>query len=108
MKVVSINTIRVGGREQVEIAVNLRLPSGLPAADILRSVQRPVAGARWEIVDHSEAAEADPRNEDVPALCAGIREQRGRPTLLRQPGTADLNVAVPARECPAAALWPGD
>ena len=108
MKVVSINTIRVGGREQVEIAVNLRLPSRLPAADILRSVQRPVAGARWEIVDHSEAVEVDPRNEVVSALCAGIREQRGRPTLLRKLGTSDLNLAVPAWECPAAAYGPGD
>jgi len=108
MKVVSINTIRDGGREQVEIGVNLRLPSGLPVADILKSVQRPVAGARWEIVDHSEAVEVDPRNEVVSALCAGIREQRGRPTLLRKLGTSDLNLAVPAWECPAAAYGPGD
>src|SRR3989475_3666536 len=108
MKVVSINTIRDGGREQVEIGVNLRLPSGLPVADILKSVQRPVAGARWEIVDHSEAVEVDPRNEVVSALCAGIREQRGRPTLLRKLGTSDLNLAVPAWGCPAAAYGPGD
>ncbi len=108
MKVVSITTIRDGGREQVEIGVNLRLPAGLPVADILRSVERPVPGARWEILDRSEPVEVDSRNEVVSALCAGIREQKGRPTLLRKLGTSDLNLAVPAWGCPSAAYGPGN
>jgi len=41
-------------------------------------------------------------------LCAGIREQGHRPTLLRKLGTSDLNLAVPAWQCPAAAYGPGD
>ena len=66
-----------------------------------------VAG-RTEVVDRSEAVEVDPRNVVVRALCTGIRRAGAQPTLLRKLGTSDMNLAVPAWDCPAAAYGPGD
>ncbi len=108
MKVHSINTIRSGGREQVEIGLNLRLPPGLHDADVTDLVREHAAGVGCEVVDRSDAVEVDPRNEVVRALCTGVRSLGGRPTLVRKLGTSDLNLAAPAWGCPAAAYGPGD
>jgi LysW-gamma-L-lysine carboxypeptidase len=107
MKVHSVHTIRSGSHEQVEIGLNFRLPPGLRTDTILDFLDG-VPDVRYELVDRSDAVEVSPRNEAVRALCAGIRSEGRRPTLLRKLGTSDLNLAEPAWQCPAAAYGPGD
>jgi LysW-gamma-L-lysine carboxypeptidase len=107
MKVSSFHTLLNEGKEHVQIVVNLRLPPGFPAGDVLALLELE-GDVRWDILDRSDAVEVDSKNPVVSALCAGIREQRERPTLLRKLGTSDLNLAAPAWGCPSAAYGPGD
>jgi len=88
--------------------VNLRLPPGVLSDDVIAFLAENGLAGRSEIVDRSEAVEVDPRNVVVRALCAGIRREGAVPTLLRKLGTSDMNLAVPAWDCPAAAYGPGD
>ena len=108
MKVHSIHTVQTGSTEDVEIGVNLRLPPGVTTDDVVAFLAGTGLAGRWEVVDRSEAVEVDPRNVVVRALCAGIRREGAQPTLLRKLGTSDMNLAVPAWGCPAAAYGPGD
>src|SRR6266487_109804 len=108
MKMQSIHTTHMGSKEHVEISLNLRLPTGVGVDEVLAFVERERGAIRCETTDASDAVEVDSRNVVVRALCAGIRKERGRPTLLRKLGTSDLNLAVPAWGCPAAAYGPGD
>jgi [amino group carrier protein]-lysine/ornithine hydrolase len=107
-KVHTIDTRRAGGEEHVEVGVNVRLPPGVRVDEVLAFLQEEGLADRTEVVDRSEAVAVDPRNEVVRALCAGIRRAGSRPTLVRKLGTSDLNLAVPAWGCPAAAYGPGD
>ena len=108
LKVHTIDTRREGSREHVEIGVNLRLPPGVSVNDVLAFLKESGVEGRSQVIDHSEAVEVQTRNDVVRALCAGIRKAGARPTLLRKLGTSDLNLAVPAWGCPAAAYGPGD
>jgi LysW-gamma-L-lysine carboxypeptidase len=108
LKIHSINSVLRGGTDEVEIAVNVRLPPGLPAEDVLTFIEGAEPKVRCEVIDRSQAVEVDPKNEVVRALCAGIRDLGARPTLVRKSGTSDLNVVEPVWSCPAAAYGPGD
>ena len=88
--------------------MNLRLPPGVTVDAVVAFLSEIGLAGRTEIVDRSEAVEVDRRNVVVKALCAAVRHAGARPTLLRKLGTADLNLAVPAWGCPAAAYGPGD
>jgi len=107
-KVHTVQTRREGGREAVEIGVNLRLPPGVTVQEVLEFLEGDGMAGRVDVVDRSEAVEVDRGNTVVRALCAGIRNAGGRPSLIRKLGTSDLNLAVPAWGCPAAAYGPGD
>jgi LysW-gamma-L-lysine carboxypeptidase len=108
MKVHSIHTRREGSAERVEVGVNLRLPPGVRTGDVVAFLTENGLAGGSEVVDRSEAVEVDPRNVVARALCAGIRREGAQPTLLRKLGTSDMNLAVPAWDCPAAAYGPGD
>jgi len=108
MRTRSINTTQEGSAEHVEIGLNLRLPPGVDVDDVLSFIDGNRGAIECETVDASKAIEVDSRNDVVRALCAGIRKQGSRPTLLRKLGTSDLNLASPAWGCPAAAYGPGD
>ena len=108
MKTRSIKTTQEGSVEHVEIGLNLRLPPGIDVDDVLSFIDGNRGAIECETVDASKAIEVDSRNDVVRALCAGIRKQGSRPTLLRKLGTSDLNLAAPAWGCPAAAYGPGD
>ena len=107
-KVHAIQTRRTGGRESVEVGVNLRLPEAVRCAEVLAFLDEAGLKDRYRVVDRSEAVTADRGNAVVRVLLAGIRAQGGRPTLLRKAGTSDMNLAVPVWGCPAAAYGPGD
>src|SRR5207249_5477900 len=108
MKTRSINTTQSGGEEHVEIGLNLRLQPGLDLDEVRSFIECNRGAIRSEMIDASDAIEVGSRNEVVRALCAGIRKEGSRPTLLRKLGTSDLNLAAPAWGCPAAAYGPGD
>jgi len=107
-KVHTINSARSGGKEVVKVGLNVRLPPGVTAAEVLRFFDENGLAGRYKVVDSSEAVEVDTRNDVVRGLLAGIRAVGGRPTLVRKSGTSDMNLAVPAWGCPAAAYGPGD
>ncbi len=96
MKARSINTTEEGSQEHVEIGLNLRLPPGLDVEDVLSFIDENRGTIECKTVDASDAIEVDSRNAVIRALCAGIRKQGSRPTLLRKLGTSDLNLAVPS------------
>ena len=108
MKTQAINTTQIGSVEHAEISLNLRLPPSLGVEDVLSFVEGNRGAIRCDTIDASNAIEVDSRNDVVRGLCAGIRKEGGRPTLLRKLGTSDLNLAAPAWGCPAAAHGPGD
>jgi [amino group carrier protein]-lysine/ornithine hydrolase len=108
LKIDSINTRSREGADQVKIAVNARLPPGLSPDDVLAFIARAGPQLQYDVIDRSQAVEADPKSEVARALCAGIREVGARPTLLRKSGTSDWNVVEPVWSCPAAAYGPGD
>jgi LysW-gamma-L-lysine carboxypeptidase len=107
-KVHTVNTRHAGGKDIVRVGVSLRLPAAVKSEEVLRFLEDGGAAGAYRIVDRSEAVEVDPRNPVARALCAGIRESGGRPTLLRKCGTADLNLVAPAWQCPAAVYGPGN
>lgn len=108
VKVHSIHTARSGSLEEIEIGVNVRVPPGLLTDDVLAFLDRDPTNPDYVVADRSEAVEVDPRNPVVRALCAAIRGEGSRPTLLRKSGTSDLNLAAPAWGCPSATYGPGD
>lgn len=107
MKVDDIQTNRSGGHDRVELGLNFRLPPGFQAGQFLDFADG-LLPESYEVIDRSDAVDVDPRNAVVRALCGGIRAQETRPTLVRKGGTSDLNLAVPAWQCPAGAYGPGD
>src|SRR6266540_2512649 len=64
---------------------------GVDLDDVQSFIDRNRGAVEYETVDASAAIEVDSRNDVVRALCAGIRKQGSRPTLLRKLGTSDLN-----------------
>lgn len=107
-KLHTVQTTRSGGREVVELGVNLRLPPSVRVADVEAFLEENGLEGQYTIADRSEAVEVDRRNAVVRALGAGIAANGGRATLYRKAGTADLNLAVPVWGRPAAAYGPGD
>jgi len=107
-KVHAINSARSGGREVVKVGLNVRLPPAVKSAEVLRFLDENGLAGKHKVVDVSEAVEVDTRNDVVRGLLAGIRAVGGRPTLVRKSGTSDMNLALPAWGCPAAAYGPGD
>lgn len=108
VKVHTIATRRQGDAEVVEVGVNLRLPPAVTTEEVLRFANDTGLAETMEIADRSEAVEVDPRNAVVRSICSEIRRRGGSPTLRRKLGTSDMNLAVPAWGCPAAAYGPGD
>ena len=107
-KVHSITTTRDGGRESVEVGINLRLPERVRVAEIVQFLEENDLAGKYRIPDSSEAVVADRDSPVARALRLAIRRRGGEPKLLRKSGTADMNLAVPVWGCPAAAYGPGD
>jgi len=107
-KVHSIDTRRSGGQEVVNVGVNLRLPPAVSTHEVRDFLDAHGMAGHYEVIDSSEAVECDRKGEVVRALDAGIRSLGGSPTHLRKSGTSDMNLAVPAWRCAAAAYGPGD
>src|SRR6266704_3105660 len=74
MKTPSVNTTEEGSQEHVEIGLNLRLPPGLDAEEVLSFIDENRGTIECKTVDASDAIEVDSRNAVIRALCAGIRK----------------------------------
>ncbi|MFZ0892552.1 MAG: M20/M25/M40 family metallo-hydrolase [Thermoplasmata archaeon] len=109
MKVVQIGTHLRGGRESVDVDLDLRLPLSIRAISIYHeiSVASPPTIALRAVVQ-VDPVEVERRNRVVQLLSAAIRSEGGTPTLYRKAGTSDLNTVLPAWQCPAAVYGPGD
>ncbi len=105
-KVVSIQT---GGddEEWATLTLDLRVPPGRSTAEVLRALPREPGRPTLQILIRIEPIEVDRTNPVVRALEAGIRAERGRPTLWRKSGTSDLNLVAPAWHASGAAYGPG-
>ena len=104
----SINTSAADGNETVDVGVNFRIPPGIRRADVLSELGRLVPSVECRVIDGSEAVDVGRDDIVVRSLCAGIRDEAGNPSVLRKGGSSDMNLAVPAWGCPAAAYGPGD
>lgn len=108
MKVVGLGSERSGDVEVARVTLDLRVPPGRNAAELLRALRahpgHPSIGTRIRI----DPVEVDRTNPVVMGLVEGIRAAGGRPTLWRKGGTSDLNLAVRAWNVPGAAYGPGD
>jgi len=94
--------------EVATVTVDLRLPPGLSTSTVLAELPRGPPAPRLRILARIEATELPRDAAVVAALCRGIRDEGGRPTLWRKGGTSDLNLVVPAWHCGGAAYGPGD
>lgn len=107
-KTVGVETRRRAGEETVRAIVDLRLPPGLSARDVLRALPREPGRPTVHAIIRVDAIEVERTNPVVAALTAGIRAGGGRPTLWRKTGTSDLNLVLPAWRVPGAAYGPGN
>jgi LysW-gamma-L-lysine carboxypeptidase len=107
-KIVSVESTGRAGEETVRVVIDLRIPPGLTAREVRRSL--PAEPGRPEIVERVEVdpIEVDRTNPVVLAISAGIRDAGQRPTLWRKAGTSDLNLVLPTWRVPGAAYGPGD
>ncbi len=108
---VKIDTIRSshdGGKESVEVVVDLRIPPGRTVASVVGSLPPLADGDTLETIASIEPFESGRSDPVVRALVDGIRAHGGRPTLWRKGGTSDLNLVAPAWGIGGAAYGPGD
>lgn len=108
MKVVGLESGRVGGTEVARVSIDVRVPPGMSTDEIERSVPRGAKPFALRVRVRIEPVEVGRTNPVVDGLVAGIRRAGGRPTLWRKGGTSDMNLAVAAWGVPAAAYGPGD
>ncbi len=108
LKVVGMESRRLGGTEVAAVTVDLRLPPGLATDEVLRSLPRDPGRPSIEVRVRVEPIEVSRTNSVVESLVVGIRDLGARPMLWRKGGTSDLNLAAPAWGVPAAAYGPGN
>jgi [amino group carrier protein]-lysine/ornithine hydrolase len=107
LKVIAMQT----GGDDVEwasVTLDFRVPPGRTTAEVLRSLPREPGRPSLKTLVRIEPIEVDRTSPVVRALEAGIRGERGRPTLWRKSGTSDLNLVAPAWRISGAAYGPGD
>jgi len=108
VKVVELDSHRVGDEESAAVTVDFRLPPGLSTDELLRSIPGASVSPEPRVLIRVEPIEVDRSNPVVRALLEGVRAAGGRPTLWRKAGTSDLNLVAPAWKAPGAAYGPGE
>jgi [amino group carrier protein]-lysine/ornithine hydrolase len=108
VRVVRFASEQDGLVDEAGVDVGIRTPPGCDT-DALVDLARSAAGAADVAVLGSEPGIRTDRTSRVARACIrGIRAAGGAPRFKLKTGTADLNILVPAWECPAVAYGPGD
>jgi len=102
-----------GLTETAELRIGYRIPPGMTAREVNRSVDEIVAGsdrARAEVtVVGTEEPVRTPRTTPLArAFARAITAAGGQTTFKEKSGTSDMNILFPAWSCPMVAYGPGD
>lgn len=104
-----MDTLEGDYEDRVRMRIGARLPVDLPPVDYY--------GKLRQIADGHEVAplgvpipayRTEKQNKVSRAFLGGIRAVNGEPGFLLKTGTADMNLAAPAWQCPIVAYGPGD
>ncbi|MBI4791034.1 MAG: [LysW]-lysine hydrolase [Chloroflexi bacterium] len=104
----SINSSDDGFTDRVTMRVNVRVPLGLTIEAVEQQIAQFADGAQLEFSSEEPPFRADKNNALVRAFLGAIRDQGGKPAFTLKTGTADMNIAGPAWQCPIVAYGPGD
>jgi LysW-gamma-L-lysine carboxypeptidase len=97
-----------GLNDGVEMQVVVRLPPGMPAAEVRHRVERWCNGAELKFYPSDPPFQAEKNTPLVRAMLRAIRAGGGRPRFKLKTGTSDMNIVGPAWDCPIVAYGPGD
>ncbi|MBI5653219.1 MAG: [LysW]-lysine hydrolase [Chloroflexi bacterium] len=104
----AINTNDDGFTDRVAMRIGVRVPMGLTIAQVENDIAQFADGARVEFSSEEEPFRAEKNNALVRAFLSAIRGAGGSPAFTVKTGTADMNIAGPAWQCPIVAYGPGD
>jgi len=97
-----------GFQERAQLAINLRLPSGLDCAGMTEKILELAGPAQVVVEDCTPPYRSEKNTPLVRAMLAAIRQVGGQPGFTLKSGTSDMNVLGPAWGCPIVAYGPGD
>jgi LysW-gamma-L-lysine carboxypeptidase len=98
-----------GFEEWARLRIGARLPVDLDPPAWFERLQQLADGAQMERLGFPIPAYQCEKNTPlVRAFLGGIRAAGGTPSFVYKTGTADLNIVVPAWNCPALVYGPGD
>lgn len=104
----SINTSDDGFTDRVTMRIGLRVPVGMQITALEEQIASFGNGATLTFSSEEPPFRADKNNTLVRAFLAAIRDAGGKPAFTVKTGTADMNIAGPAWNCPIVAYGPGD
>jgi LysW-gamma-L-lysine carboxypeptidase len=104
----SINSSDDGLTDRVDMRIGFRVPIGMHIDELEQQVAQLGNGASLAFSSEEPPFRADKNNALVRALLASIRAAGGTPAFTVKTGTADMNIAGPAWNCPIVAYGPGD
>jgi LysW-gamma-L-lysine carboxypeptidase len=102
------NTVSDGLHDRADMRIDIRLPPGMPAAELKRKIKLWRNGAQTKYYPTNPPFEADKNTPLVRAMLQAIRAEGGRPRFKLKTGTTDMNIVGPVWRCPIVAYGPGD
>ncbi|MBI5304804.1 MAG: [LysW]-lysine hydrolase [Chloroflexi bacterium] len=103
-----LNSSDDGFKDRVVMRIGLRVPIGLTIAGVEQQIAEFANGAALAFSSEEPPFRADKSNPLVRAFLSAIRDAGGKPAFVLKTGTADMNIAGPAWQCPIVAYGPGD
>jgi LysW-gamma-L-lysine carboxypeptidase len=103
-----MNSASDGFTDTASLHVNLRLPTGLDQAALEAMVRAVMETGDFHTEDFIPAYRVEKNQPLERAFLAAIRKSGGQPGFTLKTGTADMNLAGPAWNCPVVAYGPGD
>jgi LysW-gamma-L-lysine carboxypeptidase len=97
-----------GFTDRAALRIGLRVPVGIEIDDLELKLAEFGNGGALSFSSEEPPFRADKNNALVRAFLGSIREAGGKPAFTVKTGTADMNIAGPAWQCPIVAYGPGD
>ena len=104
----SIHSTDDGFTDRVTMHINVRVPVGLTIESVEHHIAKFANGATLAFSSEEPPFRAEKNNALVRAFLNSIRDVGGKPAFTLKTGTADMNIAGPAWQCPIVAYGPGD